>query len=186
MSSHTMVFGIEARRSEKWRVYRIRTENSAYELEVQAAQANGERRCAVLTCVEPAERAGEAFEDSNPMIGGRSLFDASPMDWMGERLEVGTARTSEIRSVDFIEVASERRAPRRQQPRSEALPPPQWSPFPAGLVEMAEAAGSVLKAISHRPDLHRAIEGQPMLQRRLALALAECRLMLDVIEKEGG
>lgn len=188
MGSETMVFGAGARRSEKWRVYRIRTANSAYELEVQAEVGAGARRCAVLTCIEPASRNGEVFEDSAPQVGAQSLHAVSPMDWIGQPLTVGTARTSEIQSVDFIATTSARAqrgarqaaepppAPRREEPRT-------WAPYPLGSVEMAEAAASVLQALCHQRNLLHDLGGDPHLTKRLKLALAQCGLMLEALDK---
>lgn len=188
MGSETMVFGAGARRSEKWRVYRIRTANSAYELEVQAEVGAGARRCAVLTCIEPASRNGESFEDSAPQVGEQSLHALSPMDWIGKPLTVGTARTSEVQSVDFIATTSARAArgarstpaaqpgPRREEPRA-------WAPYPLGSVEMAEAAASVLQALCHQRDLLHDLGGNAHLHKRLQLALAQCGLMLEALEQ---
>lgn len=182
MSSATMVFGATSRRSEKWRVYRIRTANSTWELEVQAE--GGERRCAVLTRVDPA---GESFEDSAPQADGRSLYALSPLDWIGRRLAVGTALTSEIQSVDFVATTSARKtahsAPTRAEPPRVEEGRPAWAPFPLGYVEMAEAAASVLKAVAHRHDLHDALRHDPMLVRRLELALAQCGLMVEALSR---
>jgi len=185
MSSETMVFGATLRRSEKWRVYRIRTANSEYELEVQAARANGERRCTVLTRVAPKDRAGETFEDTNPQADRESLYDLSPMDWIGKRLSVGTATTSEVQAVDFVKLATERSNTRTYAPSPERTQPAQhWAPFPLGYVEMTEAAAAVLNAVCHRHDLRTATEDDPLLRQRLRMALAQCQLMLDAIERQ--
>lgn len=187
MAGATMVFGAPTRRAEKWRVYRIRTANSTYELEVQAE--GSERRCTVLARVEPA---GECFEDSAPQVEGKSLYGVSPLDWIGKRLSVGTARTSEIQSVDFLTTASERSrrsstmvfAQQQPAPRVEERRP-DWAPFPLGYVEMAEAAASVLKHVAHRHDLREGIEHDPHLVRRLELALVECGLMVEALTRRG-
>src|SRR5690348_6556025 len=104
MHNETIVFGLAVRRSEKWRVYRIRTANSTYELEVQTETAEGARRCAVLTCIEPKRPV--CFEDSAPRISSEPLYALSPVDWIGKRLTVGTACTSEIHSVDFVKTSA--------------------------------------------------------------------------------
>lgn len=192
MSGETMVFGAVQRRSEKWRVYRIRTAHSAYELEVQTD--SGDRRCAVLTCVEPATRAGETFEDSSPQVGDQSLYAVSPMDWIGRSLAVGTARTSEVQSVDFIATTSGRASlPRARRPEPSAAapaprPPPReernpWAPFPLGSVEMAEAAAGVLQTLCRQPDLFDAVAHDAHLAKRLRLALAQAGLMLEALER---
>lgn len=188
----TMVFGSVSRRSEKWRVYRIRTANSTYELEVQSEAAPHARRCAVLTCVEPKARAGATFEDSMPLIGGAPLYDASPLEWIGRTLAVGTARTSEIQAVDFVATTS---GPTRTTAHTTVGPPPspppreepqrQWAPFPLGQIEMVEAAASVLKAVCHQHHLPSAIQHDAHLVKRLKLALAECGLMLEAMERRG-
>lgn len=185
MAGSTMVFGAPTRRAEMWRVYRIRTANSTYELEVQSEGTA--RRCTVLTRVDPA---GESFEDSAPQLDGKSLYAESPLDWIGKQLAVGTARTSEIQSVDFLTTASERRASRTSI--AVAAPPapaqerrPDWAPFPLGFVEMTEAAAAVLSNVAHRHDLSAAIRNDPHLVRRLELALAQCGLMVETLTRRG-
>jgi hypothetical protein len=189
-----MVFGATTRRSEKWRVYRIRTANSTYELEVQTEGVG--RRCTVLTRIEPA---GERYEDSAPQLDGQSLYAHSALDWIGKRLSVGTACTSEIQSVDFLTTASERSRPSpttvfgSQSARAQASHAqpavrveerrPDWAPFPLGFVEMTEAAASVLKSVAHRHDLWDALQGDPQLVRRFQLALAGCGLMVETLTK---
>jgi len=188
MSTQTMVFGSNSRRSNQWRLYRIRTANSVYELEVETPGVG--RRCVVLTCVEPANRAGENFEDSSPQAGAESLYALSPMEWMGRCLVVGTARTSEVQAVDFLASNAERRSLSRtrtfplQPPQRAPEPPPSWAPFPAGHVEMAEAAASLLKNVCHRRDLGAALETEQHLQQRLRLAFAECQLMLEALVRK--
>lgn len=199
MTTETLVFGANMRRSEKWRLYQIRTANSTYELEVQSPTPGDTRRCCVLTCVTPGDREGQTFEDSAPRVGNESLFAFSPFDWMSKCLTVGTARTSEVQSVEFIS-ESDSRAPRRNHRRpspSQSLvfgspvrpvvekvqpkpePPPAWAPFPLGYVQMAEAAASVLQTLEHRRAAQDDLRDDEMLRRRLEHALSTCRLMLE-------
>ena len=205
MSGQTMVFGTTMRRSEKWRVYRIRTANSTYQLEVETGGTRQSRRCAVLTCVAPESRAGETFEDSSPQAGEQSLYALSPMDWIGTCLTVGTARTSQIQSVDFVAATEAGSAtlprarptqtgllaaqPTPEQPSEAAqrreAERPAWASFPLGYVEMTEAAASLLKATCHRHDLRAALQHEPLLRRRIEHALAECRLMLEALDGRG-
>jgi hypothetical protein len=209
MRSQTMVFGASTRRTESWRVYQIRTANSLYELEVQ--EAGAPRRCAVLTKLGPSGEALQTFEDSQPRLGDRCLYDVSPLDWMGQALAVGTACTSPVQSVEFVKETSFR-APRGSAtlvfssppsqpvaapaPRSEAPAParaaepapPPWAPFPLGCVEMLEAAASVMGAVCHRHDLEAALARDPKLARRYRLALAQCGVMLETLtgRQDGG
>lgn len=198
--SETMVFGAPTRRTEAWRVYRIRTANSEYELEVQEPGAG--RRCTVLTKLA-GEAAVQSFEDSQPRVGERCLYEVSPLEWMGQPLAVGTACTTPIQSVDFVRHAPLRtqRAPssatmafppgasRAPHPTpAHAAPtaassatPQSWSAFPLGCVEMLEAAASVLGAVCHRPDLAAALEGNPRLSKRYRLALAQCGVLLETL-----
>lgn len=199
MTSQTMVFGTTLRRSEKWRVYQVRTANSTYELEVQSPSPGEARRCCVLTCVSPSSRAGQSFEDSSPRAGEESLYAVSPLDWIGRCLSVGTARTSEVQSVEFVSVA-DAPAPRRNgrssdttvfgQPSSAPAPasgsakpaseePLHWAPFPLGYVQMAEAAASLLQLLNNRQDVHARLRGDLLLQRRFEHALGTVRLMLE-------
>lgn len=197
MTTETLVFGATMRRSEKWRLYQIRTANSTYELEVQSPTPGDTRRCCVLTCVTPGAREGQTFEDSAPRVGNESLFAFSPFDWISKCLTVGTARTSEVQSVEFIS-ESDSRAPRRNratsaskslvfgqpaapvaqtvQPKPEPSP---WAPFPLGYVQMAEAAAAVLQNLEHRRAAQDDLRDDAMLRRRLEHALATCRLMLE-------
>lgn len=203
MRSETVVFGAPTRRSEAWRVYQIRTANSLYELEVQ--EADGPRRCTVLTKLDEKGAALQTFEDSQPRIGEKCLYDVSPLDWMGRTLAVGTACTSAVQSVDFIRNSPSRTlrvpaatgparpatmvfgsedsrsmsAPRRQEPVAEK--PPAWSPFPLGSVEMVEAAANVLGAVCHRQDLLEALKGNTLLAKRYKLALAQCGVLLETL-----
>jgi hypothetical protein len=197
MNSQTMVFGAEVRRSEKWRVYQIRTANSTYELEVQGATPGDSRRCCVLTCVAPASRAGHRFEDSAPRAGDESLFAVSPLDWIGRCLVVGSARTSEVQSVEFVgtsEGSAARRgagsnqtlvfnAPEGASAKPKAEEPPTWAPFPLGSVQMAETAATLLRLVEQRADLRARLRDEPLLRRRLENALESCRLVLSSLEK---
>ncbi|MBL8956534.1 MAG: hypothetical protein JNK82_37515 [Myxococcaceae bacterium] len=193
MSNSTMVFGSTVRRAEKWRVYRIGTANSVYELEVQSESAEGARRCAVLTRVQPS--ASGTFEDSAPRIGSESLYAVSQVEWIGKRLAVGTACTSEIVSVDFVKNASGPSrgqsmvfgapVPKAPEPAPKQREPSPWAAYPQGEVEMLEAAASVLQNVCHRRELLRDLEGDALLLKRYKLALAACGVMLEALEKRG-
>jgi len=195
------------RRSEKWCLFQVCTANSTYHLEVQDPQEGGARRCAVLTCVAPSSRAGQVFEDSSPRAGQQSLYALTPLDWIGKSLEVGTARTSEVVSVEFLaandaptaarrsqtqvgsaptttvfpstDTASRSPAERNEASRQEA---PGWSAFPVSHVEMAEVAASLLNTICHRRDLLKALKAYPLPRKRLGLALDACRVLLESME----
>ena len=209
-ATNTMVFGANSRRSEKWRLFQICTANTTYHLEVQEPRDGDVRRCAVLTCLSQGPRLGQTFEDSSPRAGGQSLFSMTPLDWIGRSLEVGTVRTSEIISVEFLSMrdapASSRTAPTSgrgsadnqtmvfrvapgaepQGPHAErrqGQEPRQWSPFPLGAVEMAEVASALLNAVAHQGDVARALASQPLAKKRLAMALEACRVMLQTIER---
>src|SRR5688572_1810013 len=80
-----------------WKVYRIETASSRYHLGVFPGDGV-RRRCAVLKGTSHGRHI-EA-QDSAPLLGGRSLFDVPESEWIGHSLEVGTARTSPIRSVE--------------------------------------------------------------------------------------
>lgn len=188
MDGLTFVASTSVRCTEKWRVFQVRTENSTYTLEVQGGLG---RRCAVLTCIAPPERAGVTYEDSGPQVGDVSLFEASPIEWIGKRLLVGTAKTSAVQAVDFLTATDRPAAPvaARQgtftitaanpapapQPREERA----WSAYPVGPVEMAEAAASVLRSLAHDRLLEGALAGNKALTKRLQLALETCRALLD-------
>jgi hypothetical protein len=202
MRSETMVFGAPTRRTEAWRVYQIRTANSLYELEVQ--NAGGPRRCVVLTKLSAGGEALQTFEDSQPRLGEKCLYDVSPLEWMGASLSVGTATTSPIQSVDFLKEAplrAQRKSsttvfggpppnvtqappPQREQrpPQQATTAPPPWAPFPLGCIEMVEAAAGVLGAVCHRHDLPEALARDPKLAKRFRLALAQCGVLLETLD----
>jgi len=200
MRSETMVFGASTRRAEAWRVYQLRTANSVYELEVQVG--DGPRRCTVLTKLGANGEGLQSFEDSQPRLGERCLYDVSPLEWMGQSLSVGTACTSRIQAVDFVKEAAQRRAPTttmvfapssstgRSSPAAKASSassaPPSWAPFPMGCVEMLEAAGSVLGAVCHRHDLPAALARDPKLAKRFRLALAQCGVLVETLSARHG
>lgn len=205
MRSETMVFGAPTRRAEAWRVYQLRTANSLYELEVQEATEG--RRCTVLTRLDAQGAALQTFEDSQPRIGDRCLYDVSALEWIGQPLAVGTACTTPIQSVDFIRNAPVRtqraspssppsgapqtmvfgvkkdpsREPARERRAPPQEPPPAWSAFPLGSVEMVEAAANVLAAVCHRHDLMDALQGNALLAKRYRLALAQCGVLLETL-----
>jgi hypothetical protein len=207
MRSATMVFGAPTRRTQAWRVYQIRTANSLYELEVQ--EAGEPRRCTVLTRLDAQGAALQCFEDSQPRIGERCLYDVSALEWIGQPLAVGTACTTPVVSVDFLRNApvrtqhatpasasqpvgsstmvfgakkdSTREPAREPRVSQQQPPPPAWSAFPLGSVEMVEAAANVLAAVCHRQDLLEALEGNTLLAKRYRLALAQCGLMLETL-----
>lgn len=207
MTQNTMVFGANVRRSEKWRLYQVRTANSTYELEVQSPSPGDTRPCCVLTCVAPASRAGQSFEDSSPRAGEDSLYAVSPLDWIGRCLTVGTARTSEVASVEFVS-ASDAPAPRKREaegrgrgpgtmvfeapatgapkaePRSASREVLQWAPFPLGYVQMAEAAASLLQVLANREDVLGQLKGDLLQRRRVEHALATCRLLLEALPEK--
>lgn len=206
MRSETMVFGAPTRRTQAWRVYQLRTANSLYELEVQ--EAGEGRRCTVLTRLDAQGAALQCFEDSQPRVGERCLYDVSALEWIGQPLAVGTACTTPIQSVDFIRNAPVRTqratasaAPSgspqtmvfgvkkdssREPVREQRAPPqqqqaPAWSAFPLGSVEMVEAAANVLAAVCHQRDLLDALQGNALLAKRYRLALAQCGVLLETL-----
>lgn len=61
--------------------------------------------------------------------------------------------------------------------------PRAWSPFPLGAVEMAEVAAALLNAVAHQGDVEKAVASQPLVKKRLSMALETCRLMLQTIDR---
>jgi hypothetical protein len=53
---------------------------------------------------------------------------------------------------------------------------PEWSAFPLGDVEMAEAAAALLRFVAMSTGLAAALKDDALAEQRLALALAQCRL----------
>jgi hypothetical protein len=173
-----------------WTVYRIHTASSRYTLGVFAGNAQ-RRRCAVLRGM--SHGTGINAEDSAPLVGSQSLFDVPPSEWIGHRLQIGTTSTSPIRSVDLEDdpmivtsitssapvVTSSRdlaRAP------TEAPPPRRQKPaYPADMVEYAETAAALLRAIYTKEDLPTDLRAHPKLETRFKMAVGECFLVLKAL-----
>src|SRR6187402_11445 len=118
-----------------WRVYRIQTRGSEYHLGVFNG-SDGRRPCVVLRGLSRGLGQTVDLQDSAPLIGGRSLFDLPPSEWVGKALEVGTATTSAVQSVqeepDPSVVAALTQAAARivGEPLTGALSTPTPTPLP--------------------------------------------------------
>jgi 6-pyruvoyltetrahydropterin/6-carboxytetrahydropterin synthase len=88
------------------------------------------------------------LQDSAPLIGGQSLFDVPPAHWVGKPLEMGTATTSPIQSVETEQDPNVVQAMTQAAARS-VVPVPQ-----------SEAASSTLSPYSTLKGSHRLFVGK--------------------------
>jgi hypothetical protein len=172
-----------------WVVYRIHTASSRYTLGVFAGSAE-RRRCAVLRGMSHGTHINA--EDSAPLVGDKSLFELPPSEWIGHRLTIGTTNTSSIRSVDLeddpvvvtsitsgatVVTSSRQLAPTPSEP-----PPRRPRPaYPADMVEYAETAAGLLRAVYTKEDLATDLRENPKLERRFKVAVGECFLVLKAL-----
>jgi hypothetical protein len=172
-----------------WVVYRIHTASTRYSLGIFAGSAE-RRRCAVLRGMSHGTPINA--EDSAPLVGDRSLFDASPSEWIGQRLQIGTTKTSPIKSVDLeddpiVVTSITSMAPAvtnsRQLAAAPSEPPPrrQKPAYPADMVEYAETAAALLRAIYSKEDLADDLRAHPKLETRFRVAVGECFLILKAL-----
>lgn len=81
-----------------WTVYAVRTAGSVYHVGLPSSARNGRRVVALRGYSKQLGRMIDV-QDSNPRIGGKSLFDVPVEHWPGFCLEVGTLTTSPVVSV---------------------------------------------------------------------------------------
>lgn len=180
-----------------WTVYRVRTSASQYHLAVFEGLLE-RRKCAVLRGMSQGLRREIDLQDSAPLIGGKCLFEVPPSQWIGKQLEIATATTSPVQSVEeeqdrgiltsitsAIALAngdqqqpartSVGEAARRQQRESE------WAPYPENFVEHVEIAASLLRSVYWRKLLLEDLRARPELLERFQVALSECLLMIKEV-----
>jgi len=173
-----------------WVVYRVQTASSRYTLGVFGGSGD-RRRCAVLRGWSHGAHINA--EDSAPLIGDKSLFEVSPSEWIGQRLRIGTTNTSSVQSVELEDdptvvssitslapaVSSSRQL---VQPTAESERPKRQRPaYPADMVEYAETAASLLRAVYAKEELARDLRGQGDMERRFKVAVGECFLVLKAL-----
>jgi hypothetical protein len=167
---------------EGWSVYRVRTASSRYVVGLFRG-GRGQRRCAILRGT--SRSAGELdVQDSDPRIGDRSLFEVVPAFWPGDSLQIGTACTSRVVSVEEErdpEVVSSitRVGPAPAPPRNSSSEA--WSPYPLGEVERVEAVAAVLRRVYLQRTLFDDLAEQPELEERMKLALGESAMVLRAL-----
>lgn len=173
-----------------WVVYRVQTASSRYSLGIFAGSGE-RRRCAVLRGWSHGAHINA--EDSAPLIGERSLFELSPSEWIGQRLRIGTTNTSPVQSVELEDdptvvtsitsFAPAVTSSRQLAPASAESERPrrQRSAYPADMVEYAETAASLLRAVYSKEGLADDLRGQADLERRFKVAVGECFLVLKAL-----
>jgi hypothetical protein len=170
--------------SADWVVYRVRTQNGWYALGIHRAE--GRRKFAVITNVRFARSSEDMREaqDSEPLVGGRSLFSVPYQEWIGHALEIGALRTSKIVSVDpetdphvIEEVSKITSVPRAQEPKKPRSPSPQRE------VELAEGAANILQVLYSKHDLFEQVRRDVDLERRLRTSLESCVLLLRALSE---
>jgi hypothetical protein len=174
----------------KWTVYRIATSSSEYHLGIFAG-GTGRRRCAVLRG-RSSQGNSVSAEDTNPLIGNTSLFDVPPAEWLGARLDIGTTRTSAVRSVELEEdpavihfmtrpltnVALAEDSPRPSERRLYAAT---RAAYPEDCIEQTELAAKCLTAVYAKNELLHDLKSQAELRRRFELAMGECFLLIKAM-----
>jgi hypothetical protein len=202
MSDKTTVFSIS---EFGWTVYRIRTASSRYHLALFLGDGSSRRKCGVLRGL--SEGLGKAIDiqDSAPLVGGRSIYDVPPREWVGSVLEIGTATTSPIREVEkeddraivtsitssLVRAGSEPSTRVKERPVAQAIvvddstskpkPEPRPPPYPEDHVEGCEYAANWLRMVYRKTGLVRDLEGCPELLERFQMAFGECRVLLEGI-----
>lgn len=188
------------------KVYKISTVSSVYLLGLLEV---GGRRFAVLIGQPGTHNAGVVMRDSDPQIGERSLWDVpDPQGWIGELLTVATLRTSTIQAV-VLDLSPQSNAAMIRATQGSPIEQPiatsratailtgqrssstsgeqaeeaayQAAPitYPESYVDNAETAASYLRYILRRSTLFEDVASNPVLQRRLDVALADCVVCLE-------
>ena len=179
-----------------WTVYRVRTQSSSYHLSLYDG-SNG-RPIAVLH----GNSQGRTIEqsDSAPLVGGRLIFGIAPDAWVGQSLEMGRVKTSEILSVELegnpllvramtaaaaMTVTGGARPVQIDQViHGTGAPPPQTSadfPYPEDLVMRVERAAQHLSAAYDRTTLIADVARSADLLQRFQVALSECLLKVHAL-----
>jgi len=169
-----------------WKVYRVHTRSSAYVLGLYNWDG---RRFAVLRGTSEGLGGRVDLRDSDPKIGGRSLFEVKPEEWVGKVLEVSTATTSPVRSVEeerdssvitgvraVVVPGGKAPAERMATPRAaeERRATPVEPPFPENFVHEMEIASYLIARANRHPELLVALAGEAELLERFKVALAGC------------
>ncbi|HEY6178044.1 MAG TPA: hypothetical protein VIX73_26495, partial [Kofleriaceae bacterium] len=68
-------------------VYRVTTESSTY---ILGFHEEGGRKFVVVRGLPGTDREHLVIRDSDPRIGGASMFDLPTSAWIGETMEIGT------------------------------------------------------------------------------------------------
>jgi hypothetical protein len=160
-------------------VYRVHTADGSYSLGIFDGNPQ-QRICVVLRGIE-----GELnrTQDREPLVGGVVLFDVPVSLWPGKVLEVGTLRTSRIRSVTpeddlatiaevtgtVVKLSVGPAAPGRTRLEDQ--------------VTQVELAAKCLTAVYLRASLMD-LEGAPELRRRLQLALKDCLVSVNFLDEK--
>ncbi|MGQ0503726.1 MAG: hypothetical protein ACT4TC_00245 [Myxococcaceae bacterium] len=180
-----------------WTVYRVRTASSEYHLGLFAG-GMGRRQCAVLRGMSHGLGRSVDMQDSAPLVGGKSLFEVPPSEWIGKQLEIGTTTTSPVRSVDeerdrgivtsitsaaSLAVADSQQQPARTyvRPVQPAPPESEWAPYPEDYVERVEIAAKLLRSAYQKRNLVEDLKARSELLERFQLGLSECFLMLKAM-----
>src|ERR1051326_5570769 len=77
-------------------VYRVTTESSTY---ILGFHEEGGRKFVVVRGLPGTDREHLVIRDSDPRIGGASMFDLPTSAWIGETMEIGTMTTSAVTAV---------------------------------------------------------------------------------------
>lgn len=182
MSDKTVCVSIgELTRAHGWSVYRVRTSSSTYHVAIAPHQAH---RFAVLRGYSVGAGRLIDVRDSDPQVGGESLFDITHAAWLGKPLAFGTTETSPV-----VEATPETDATivtlltTALVPTSEPARPRERDrvPYPEDWIEHAELAAGILRQLYRRKGLLGDVQREFGLLERLNVALAECALLLRAL-----
>jgi hypothetical protein len=197
MTEKTTVFSISAL---GWTVYRVRTTSSRYHLALFLGDGSRRRKCGVLRGTSEGLGRSIDIQDSAPLIGGRSIYDVPPQEWVGSVLEIGTATTSPIREVakeedravvtsitsSIVRAGGGSPTSIKEKPVAQAIviadpkpEPPRRPAYPEDHVEGLEQAANWLRMVYRKTGLVRDLERHPELLERFQMAFGECRVLME-------
>lgn len=168
-----------------WRVYRVRTQNSSYSV---GLRLSGKRVGALRG---HSQSGGDInVRDSEPTVGGVSVFDVAPNEWVGRALDFAGITTSPVIAVStetdanvITEITSPgaRALVPRMEERDQRRPKPE---HPVSILEYAEYAHSLLGYVSRDKEAIRLLARSEPWATRLKLALSGAVTMANAIADE--
>lgn len=162
-------------------VVRVRTQSSVYLIGFHESKG---RKYVVVRGLPGTDRENMVVRDSDPRIGGESLFDVPHEQWAGKELEIATVVTSPVidaeRETDLMSIALvSGPTSAGASPRAEPAAPPATPhlPVPAGLSSSPRivpglSRGTSFNVLSATPAPARPAAEQPTAPAKPAAAKA--------------